>query len=62
MADVIDIALYAYKGLYLTSGLYALFLAMCAVGLIRWQSPGALLRVATACGMRNVIRANRAGR
>ncbi|MFA5933448.1 MAG: nicotinamide riboside transporter PnuC [Microgenomates group bacterium] len=36
-ADVIYIWLYAYKGLYLTSVLYALFLCMCIVGLMQWR-------------------------
>jgi len=35
--DVIYIALYSYKRLYLTSVLYAIFLGMCIVGLRQWQ-------------------------
>ena len=35
--DVIYIALYIYKRLYLTSLLYAIFLGMCIVGLRQWQ-------------------------
>lgn len=35
-ADVVYIPLYAYKGLYLTSLLYAGFLLLCAVGLRAW--------------------------
>ena len=35
--DVIYIALYIYKRLYLTSILYAVFLGMCIVGLRQWQ-------------------------
>ncbi|MBZ5567567.1 MAG: nicotinamide riboside transporter PnuC [Acidobacteriia bacterium] len=36
-ADVLYIALYIYKTLYLTAGLYAIFFALCVVGLVRWQ-------------------------
>ncbi|PYY17086.1 MAG: nicotinamide mononucleotide transporter [Acidobacteria bacterium] len=35
--DVIYIALYMYKRLYLTSVLYAIFLGMCIIGLREWQ-------------------------
>jgi nicotinamide mononucleotide transporter len=35
--DVIYIALYTYKHLLLTSVLYAIFLAMCIIGLRRWK-------------------------
>jgi len=35
-ADVIYVWLYAYKHLYLTSGLYIVFLALCIGGLVRW--------------------------
>jgi nicotinamide mononucleotide transporter len=36
-ADVIYIGLYIYKDLYLTSILYAIFLAMCIVGAVQWR-------------------------
>jgi nicotinamide mononucleotide transporter len=36
-ADVIYIGLYAYRSLYLTAILYALFLTMCIVGLVSWR-------------------------
>lgn len=36
-ADVIYIWLYLERQLYLTSGLYAIFLAMCIAGLVEWQ-------------------------
>jgi nicotinamide mononucleotide transporter len=34
--DVISIGIYALKGLYLTSGLYAVFLALAILGLLKW--------------------------
>lgn len=36
-ADVIYIGLYIYKGLWLTGGLYLLFLGLCVAGLLRWR-------------------------
>jgi len=35
--DVIYIPLYAYKGLYLTAGLYAVFLCLATMGLMQWH-------------------------
>jgi len=35
--DVVAIGVYAYKGLMLTSGLYALFLLMCVWGYWQWR-------------------------
>jgi nicotinamide mononucleotide transporter len=37
VADVIYIALYFSKGLYLTPGLYGFFLVMCIIGFIHWR-------------------------
>ncbi len=36
-ADIIYVALYVYKGLYLTAVLYGVFFALCVLGLVRWQ-------------------------
>jgi nicotinamide mononucleotide transporter len=36
-ADVIYIALYCYKSLYLTGALYLLFFAMCIAGYMGWR-------------------------
>ena len=36
-ADVIYVGLYAYKHLYLTGGLYLLFLGLCVLGLREWR-------------------------
>jgi nicotinamide mononucleotide transporter len=41
-ADVIYIALYCYKSLYLTGVLYALFFAMCIAGYAGWRKSLAL--------------------
>jgi nicotinamide mononucleotide transporter len=37
-ADVIYVALYVYKHLYLTAGLYAIFFAMCVAGFLHWRA------------------------
>lgn len=37
VGDVLVIGLYIYKHLYLTSGLYVVFLAMCIAGLLEWR-------------------------
>ncbi len=38
VGDVLVIALYIYKHLYLTAGLYVIFLAMCIAGLMEWRA------------------------
>ena len=37
IADVMYIGLFYYKGLYVTSGLYAIFLIIATSGLLQWQ-------------------------
>jgi nicotinamide mononucleotide transporter len=47
-ADLIYVPLYAYKGLYLTSVLYAAFFGMCVVGLAEWRATHRRLSVGGA--------------
>ena len=35
--DMVSIGVYTYKGVYLTAGLYAVFLVMAVVGLVAWR-------------------------
>ncbi len=35
--DIVAIGIYAYKKLYLTSGLYAIFLVLCIIGVRAWN-------------------------
>jgi nicotinamide mononucleotide transporter len=44
-ADVIYIPLYASKGLFLTSILYATFLGMCVIGVWQWRATWRAQRV-----------------
>lgn len=37
VVDQVSVALFISRGMYLTAGLYALFLVMCAAGLIEWR-------------------------
>jgi nicotinamide mononucleotide transporter len=37
VVDVISIALFIYKQLYLTSFLYAVFIVMCVAGYLAWR-------------------------
>ncbi|MBC2607090.1 nicotinamide riboside transporter PnuC [Pelagicoccus albus] len=36
--DIVAVAVYAYKELYLTSGLYAVFLVLCVMGVREWRA------------------------
>jgi nicotinamide mononucleotide transporter len=38
VGDTLVIALYIYKHLYVTAGLYLIFLAMCIAGLMEWRA------------------------
>lgn len=40
-ADVVMIAMYAAKGLYLTSGLYVLYMILCVRGVMEWRRSAA---------------------
>lgn len=48
VGDVLVIGLYIYKHLYLTSVLYAFFLAMCIAGLLEWQKAARRMIAAAA--------------
>lgn len=37
VVDQVSVALFWSRGMYLTAGLYALFLGMCAAGLVEWR-------------------------
>jgi nicotinamide mononucleotide transporter len=47
-ADLIYVPLYMAKGLYFTSILYAVFLVLCAAGLVRWRAILGTRRAASA--------------
>ena len=48
VGDVLVIGLYLYKHLYLTSGLYVVFLAMSIAGLIEWRKASRQVKVVAA--------------
>jgi nicotinamide mononucleotide transporter len=48
VGDALVIGLYIYKHLYLTSILYAIFLAMCIAGLLEWQKAARRMKMAAA--------------
>jgi nicotinamide mononucleotide transporter len=50
VGDVLVIGLYIYKQLYLTSALYAFFLAMCIAGLLEWRKASRRVAVAAMAG------------
>jgi nicotinamide mononucleotide transporter len=47
-ADLLYIGLYAYKHLYITTLLYAVFMVMCIIGLRQWQRDLAQAETAAA--------------
>jgi nicotinamide mononucleotide transporter len=38
IADSIAIIMYVHKGLYVTTGLYAVYIVMCVIGLMKWRN------------------------
>ena len=48
IGDALAIGLYIYKHLYLTSILYAVFLAMCIAGLLEWKRAGRRMKAVAA--------------
>jgi len=48
VGDVLVIGLYIYKNLYLTSGLYTIFLAMSIVALLEWQRAAKKRKIAAS--------------
>jgi nicotinamide mononucleotide transporter len=51
VGDVLVIGLYLYKHLYLTSGLYVVFLAMSIAGLIEWKKASRRVKAVAAGGV-----------
>ena len=45
--DVFSVGMYAYKGLYITSGLYAIFLMLAAKGFMDWRKENSYLATKT---------------